>query len=128
MRNYQPKKNNNYKLDKNLFSRMLYLVKDYHRMKARIEELSGELSHTEGSSSSGQHSDSTLHKAIRIERMSEDCRAVDWALAQIPEEFRKIIFNKILFDRAYPLCADPSTYSRWKCRFLYYLAEKLGYI
>ena len=128
MRNYQPKKNNNYKLDKNLFSRMVYLVKDYNRMKTRINELSSDLSRAEGMGATGQHSDPTLCKAMKIERMSGECNAVDWALTQIPEEFRTIIFNKILFDRAYPLHADLSTFSRWKCRFLYCLAEKLDYI
>ena len=33
MRNYQPQKNNPYKLPHNLYMRMLYLIRDYDRMK-----------------------------------------------------------------------------------------------
>ena len=99
MRNYQPKKNNQYQLAPFLFRRMIYLVKDYTRMKE-----------------------------LASDAAEKECRAVEEALLQLPEEYRTIIFNKVCHDKAYPIYTDPSTYSRWKCRFLYFIAEKLNYI
>ena len=107
---------------------MIYLVKDYGRMKVLINDLADGLPNSRAVVSVNQHADPTLIKVIKIERLSEECRAVEWALEQIPAEYQKVIFNKICRDAAYPLCADPSTYSRWKCRFIYHIAEKLMYI
>ena len=87
--------------------RVNYLVKDYKRMKKLANEFNNNLPKTN--------------------KITEECEAVEWALEQIPEEYKDIIFNKVCYDKAYPLYADPSTYSRWKCRFLYYIAEKLKY-
>ena len=128
MRNYQPKKNNPYHLDHNLFIRMIYIVRDYKRMKDVIEELSGDLPVGGENIPGSEHGDPTLSKVIRIERMYEECRAIENALEKIPEEYRKVVFDKICFDKAYPLYADPSTYSRHKCRFLYHIAKNLMYI
>ena len=128
MRNYQPKKNNEYKLDKVLFRRMIFLVKDYERMQTTINDIA-DVSSVQGSiAHSNLHSDITLYKVIKIERMREECRAVKWALEQIPIEYQQVIFNKVCHDSAYPLYADASTFSRWKCRFLYNIAKKLMYI
>jgi len=127
MRNYQPKKNNEYKLDHVLFVRMISLVKDYGRMKAQINDILNGSSASGVPMPDGQYADPTLHKVIKIQRISEECKAVEWALEQIPAEYRTVIFNKICYDRAYPIFADPATYSRWKCRFLYFTAKKLMY-
>ncbi|MBQ8525964.1 MAG: hypothetical protein IJ460_04530 [Clostridia bacterium] len=97
-------------------------------MKDVIEELSGDLPVGGENIPGSEHGDPTLSKVIRIERMYEECRAIENALEKIPEEYRKFVFDKICFDKAYPLYADPSTYSRHKCRFLYHIAKNLMYI
>lgn len=128
MRNYQPKKDNGYKLDKVLFKRMTFLVKDYGRMKIVISDTVNCSPVPQIPSPENQYSNPTLNKVIQMERISEECKAVEWALEQLPEEYQTIIFNKVCHDSAYPLHADYSTFSRWKCRFLYLIAEKLKYI
>lgn len=113
MRYYQPTKNNRYRLDSVLFRRMIYLVKDYERMKNLIEL---------------QNCDRFSDRHLAGNRIYQECKAIEWALEQIPEEYRKAVLEKVRNDSAYPLHADPSTYSRWKCRFLFYLAKKLMYV
>ena len=39
MRNYQAKNNNPYRLPHNLYMRMLYLIKDYERLKEERKEI-----------------------------------------------------------------------------------------
>ena len=39
MRNYQRQKNNPYKLPHNLYMRMLYLVRDYERIRSEREDI-----------------------------------------------------------------------------------------
>ena len=117
MRNYQPKKNNNYKLDDSLFIRMKYLVKDYPRMKLTAENITDrhllELS-----------SDNTM----KFKKISEECNAIDRALEDLPLEYQKPVFKNVCYDVPYPIDADRTTYGRWKCRFLWNIAKNLYYI
>lgn len=128
LRNYQLKKNNPYRLDQNLYMRMIYIVRDYHRMKELINDVAGGFPVSSSPASNGQYADPTLSRTIKIERISEECTAIEKALEQIPQEYRKAIFDNICFGNPYPLYADASTYSRWRGRFLYYIANKLLYI
>ena len=48
MRNYQPKKNNPYILPSNLYMRMLYLVRDYNRLKEEYANIIHEMPHNDG--------------------------------------------------------------------------------
>ena len=54
--------------------------------------------------------------------------AVDYGLSQIPEVYRKGVWDNIVKHKAYPSYADRSTYGRYKSKFVYCVAEKLGLI
>ncbi len=97
MRNYQRQKNNPHKLPHALYMRMLYLIRDYERLK-NVE-------------------------AAEAERT---CEMIETAFEEIPEEYRKGIKDNICFGAPYPYTANRNTYSYWRVRLLYALAEKTG--
>ncbi|MBP3380689.1 MAG: hypothetical protein J6K77_07510 [Ruminococcus sp.] len=112
MRNYQPQKNNPYKLPTSLYRRMIDLVRDYDRIR---EQKSSILS-----------GDPTGNDKLAM--LSRDCEAVEKALARIPPEYHRGIMNSILYHSKYPYTAGERTYGYWKSKLAYFIAEYLGYI
>lgn len=107
---------------------MLYLVRDYDRMKKEAIEITNSYPILSGKSLKSTPSDPTGEKAIRLVAINRDCDAVDQALLQIPEEYRKGIIGHMLYKTPYPIDAGEATYKRWRCRFIYYIAKNLSYI
>ena len=65
MRNYQQKKNNPYKLPHNLYMRMLYLVRDYERIRSEREDILNASPAPDGTPHSGT-GNPTEQKAIKL--------------------------------------------------------------
>jgi len=138
-RNYQTTKNNPYWLPHNVYMRVLYIVRDYPRMKAEQNDViytSPKLSENQyehdGSKnrgvSGGQHGDPTANKAVKIAMMSRETDAVDYAVQKLPEAYRAAIWENILHGKPYKIPADKDTFRRWRSRFCYYVAERLHYV
>lgn len=125
MRNYQRQKNNPYKTPHNLYMRMLYLVRDYERIKAeRADILCSSPAH-DGQPHTGL-SNPTENKAIKLAMLSQDCEAVEKALQDVPEEYRKGIMDNICYGAPYPYTAHRNTYSYWRTRLLNTVAKNLN--
>lgn len=127
MRNYQKQKNNPYKLPHNLYMRMLYLVRDYERIRSEREDILQSSPAPDGVPASGT-GNPTERKAIKLAELDRECEAVTRALSSVPREYRKGITDNICYGSSYPLDADPETYGRWRRRLLYYTAKNLGLI
>lgn len=100
MREYQGKRNNPYILPHNLYMRMVYMIRDYERMK----NIAGKL------------------KNCQIETEIE---AVETALEKIPEFYRLPIYQNVVDGERYPVGADERTFRRYKQKFIYYVAKEL---
>ncbi len=125
MRNYQRQKNNPYKLPHNLYMRMLYLVRDYDRLKAMRDDVHFSSPVNDGIPCSGI-GNPTEHKAIRLAFIGDECHAIESAFLEIPEEYRKGIKDNICYGTPYPYTAHRNTYSYWRVRLLHSLAKKTG--
>lgn len=126
-RDYQPQKNNRYRLPRELYRRTLATIQDYDRMKREIGDAILASSGMDGPRGSGI-GDPTARAAERIERMQSDVRAIEQALKKIPPEYRKGVFNSVRYYRAFPFDADRTTYARHKQKFVYFVAENLGWM
>ncbi len=124
MRNYQPQKNNPYKLPHNLYMRMLYLIRDYDRMRLEREDILHGSPANDGIPCAGI-GNPTENKAIRLMSMGSECEAVERAITKIPEEYRKGVWNNVCYKTPYPTDAGEATYKRWRCRFIYNVAKNL---
>jgi hypothetical protein len=63
---------------------------------------------------------------MKREKFINEAAVIDDALKDIPTEYRKGVWNNIQFCQAYPLDADRATYGRYKSKFIYKAAERLG--
>lgn len=105
MRDYQPT-TGGYALPKTLYKRLLAVVRDYDRQKARCRRLE-----------SGSR---------EKEEAARELEAVEKALNVVPEELRQAVFGKIK-DDVWPIDvpAGKNLPAYWKSRYLYRVAEEL---
>lgn len=127
MRDYQRTKNNPYRLPHELYMRVLYLVRDYARIKAAREDILYGTPERSGAPIRG-HGSPTENKALQLYALGNECDAVDNAFAVIPKEYRKGVWENIVHRAPYPSDADTETYGRWRRRFLYQIAKNLHQI
>lgn len=125
MRNYQLKKNNPYKLPHNLYMRMLYLVRDYERIRSEREDVIHNSPVHDGQPHS-ELSNPTEAKGIKLAMLDSECMAVEKALNSIPPEYRKGVLRNICYGEPYPYTAHRNTYSNWRIKFLHSIAKNLN--
>jgi len=128
-RDYQRKKGK-YTLPREVYRQTLWQVRDYHRLKDLYEAVAEE---SPGPSDGmprgkGGASDPTFQKAVKLEHIGRVIAAIDEALALVPPEYRKGVWNSVLYDTPYPFDAGRATYGRWKSFFVYTIADKLNFI
>ena len=124
VREYQKKKNNPYHLPHELYMQVLYLVRDYARVKAARDDILHGTPQRSGPPIAG-HSSPTENKALRLYALGNECDAVEKALASIPKEYRRGVWENVVRRVPYPADAGAETYGRWRRRFLYRTAQNL---
>ena len=70
----------------------------------------------------------TERSGIRRAELWMAISAVEDALGTIPEEYRKGVWRNIVYYRRYPDDADPSTYRRYKQKFIHQVAHNMFWI
>lgn len=124
MGEYNSKKPKEFHLENSLYLRVLYTVRDYPRIIENIDDILYGNKKTEGSGKSGIGKP-TETKAVKFAEQMNVKNAIDKALERIPTEYRKQVFENIVHKKAFPDYADRTTWSRWRMRFLYFVAENL---
>lgn len=125
MRDYQRQKNNKYILPRAQYHRTLWLIRDYYRLKDEVEYIAEAGPEPgDGMPKGNQTSDPTAQKAIRISKHMDIIALIDSEKARIPEEYRRGVWENIMYGTAFPLDADRSTYGRIKSRFIYNVAKR----
>lgn len=97
---YQRKKWNDERLPDALYRRIIWLIRDYERM--RRDELSG-----------------------RTRPHREPLEAVEQAELTIPAEYRQHVMDFITHGKPFPDCANRKTWTKWKARLVRATAENL---
>lgn len=126
LKEYQRKRNNPYRLPHNLYMRVLYLIRDYDRLKSERQEILYASPVNDGMPRGNATSSTTESKAIRLARLDEDCKAVEQALIQVPTEYRRGVLNNICYGSQFPFDASYSTYKRWRQRLIFWTAENMN--
>ena len=126
---YQRRKDK-YILPTAVYHQTLWQIRDYHRLR---EEYAAVAEERPGPSDGmprgkGGTSDPTFQKAVKLEQIGRVLSAIDTAKAMIPDEYREGVWRSVMYREPYPIDADRTTYSRWKSKFVYTVAEKLNFI
>lgn len=130
MRNYQRQKNNPYLLPHNVYMQVLYLIRDYERLKEEYNELLYDPAYKfdDRRRVIGGISRPVENKALTLANISVKTRAIENAIASIPEHYRRGVWQNIMNGQHYPEGADVRTWQTYKQRFIYYTAKNMHYI
>lgn len=133
MQDYQLKKSR-YWMEPTRYRRALAIVRDYDRLKATEQAiLYGSPSRSDVTGApKGVPSDPTAQRALRLERIDDELRAIEVALARIPRDMRAPVLENITNGRQCPAWFLAGKYNcsarvigKWKQRLLWEVAERM---
>ena len=128
MRNYQPQKTSPYILPHNLYMQVLYLIRDYDRLKKEYHDIIDETPFNDGQPRSGGITDTTAKKAVKIASISDKLASIEQSLILIPMEYRSHVFNNIVYGVIFPDYANRNTWSIYRCRFIHHVAKNMKWL
>lgn len=128
MRDYVPQKGK-YILPTPVYHVVLWQIRDYYRLKETADSILEESAPPSDGMPHGTPSpDGVLNKAARRLELLKIVEMIDDEMQEIPQEYRRGVWNNILYRTSFPHDADRSTYGRYKSRMIYRLAIKQGLI
>ena len=128
-RDYQPQKNNPYLLPQPLYRMTLAFIRDHERKLSEYRDLADDSPPPpDGQPRGSATSNPTERAGIRRAELWIAISGVEDALATIPKEYQKGVWENIVLYKRYPDDANPKTYRRYKARFIYKVAENMLWI
>lgn len=128
-RDYQRKRNNKYILPYAAYHQTVWQIRDYYRLKEEAQAILDESPPPPDGQPKAQNlGDETAQKAARREAYLLKARQIEEALLVVPKEYRRGVWSNVTRFDPYPMDADRSTYGRWKSRFVYEVAVRMGII
>ena len=131
MRDYQRQKNNKYQLPNAVYHKTLWTIRDYYRVKDTLNavaDTSTGISYERDKVQTSGGADTVFNAAIKYGEAKHIIECVDIAKEKMPDEYRQGVWNNILYNIAFPKDADRTTYGRVKSKFIFDVAEIIGYI
>ena len=122
---YQPKSLR--VLPHDVYMQVIYEVRGYARMKAEYDNLiDASPAPPDGMPRGTKISDPTADKAARLAELGYHIRAVEAGLSEIPEEYRKSVYNNIVYRIPYDTrYTSYRTYGYHKHRMIMRIAREL---
>lgn len=131
MRDYQRQKNNKYQLPNAVYHKTLWTIRDYYRVKESLNSIADTsigIAYDKDKVQTSVNNDTVLNAALRYGEAKHMVDCVEKAKEKMPVEYQSGVWNNILFYSAFPADADRSTYGRVKSKFIYDVAEEMGFI
>lgn len=129
-KDYHPKRNNSkYLLPAPVYFKVVWEIRDYYRMKDMAQAILEEsASPADGMPHGSPSADGVFNKASRRVYITMILDIIDDELVSIPKEYRRGVWNNIMYKTSFPKDANRGTYSRYKSRMIYNIAQKQGLI
>ena len=130
-RDYQRQRNNKYLLPNTVYHKTIWTIRDYYRVKESLNssaDTSAGIAYDKDKVQTSGNADTVFNAAIKYSEAKHQVEAIDQARAKMPKEYEQGVWNNVLFCSRFPIDADRSTYGRVKSKFIYDVAESLGFI
>ena len=116
-----------YRLEKAQYMYTRWYIRRYPQlMQQREEILEGSAAPADGQPRGTGISNPTLSKTEQLEDVNVKLFPITAGLESIPEEYRRGVFEHIVYRRMYPDFAAISTWKRWEQRYIYFVSLYLG--
>lgn len=141
---YQVRRNNPYRLEKNLYKQVTYLVKRYHNLISRCNNIiHSSPPPPDGMPKGNMTGDSTANKAARIEELQREITAIDDTIMEMRGKYSDTCtgepfdayesfddYGVFCYYRSRPDKDEAPSYRTWlryRSEFAYKVAKKLNY-
>lgn len=109
--------------------RALWLIRDYPNIKRRLDALDGYGSGSQDGQPKAHAPKSPVESlAVRREALIDQLRPVDLAFEEIPEEYRRGLWEALTRRRRLPDYAADITWKRQRQKLIWYVAYYAGFI
>mgnify|MGYP000848633317 FL=1 len=126
MRDYQRTKNNKYVLPQTVYLQAIYKIRDYDRMVLELERaLESSPEPSDGMPKGTGTSNPTERAVIKRSKYLNDVAVIDKCFNTVPNEYKKGVWNNIVFRERFPNDAARSTYGNYKALFVFEVAKEL---
>jgi DNA-directed RNA polymerase specialized sigma24 family protein len=116
-----------YVLPHDLYMSIIFMIRDYDRMKEEAQDMLDETSTPDGMPRGNSISDTVANKAAKRETLLAKIKAIEDSLNEVPPEYRKGIIDNIVEHKRYPDIADRWTFTQQKGRMICGIAERLNW-
>lgn len=117
-----------YSLPGTVYMKTVYQIRDYHRLKEKIQDaIDAGPRKDDVHVTSTRTGSVTESKALKIYDDSSIVKAIELAREEVPAEYRLGVWNSVMYNEPFPRDAARSTYGMHKSRFVYTVAEYLGW-
>ena len=129
MRDYQPRQKNKYRLPIPVYHQTVWLIRDYDRICSELNDiLLASPDPPDGQPHGTNLSDEAFAKAKRRDQLVDKKNAIDNALARVPDDYRKGVWDNVQLRKSFPKDADRTTYARHKSAFILDVAISMNFI
>lgn len=126
MRDYIPKSCG---LPNNLANQVMWLIRDYERMKVEYDNAVGDSpGPPDGQPRGSNTSDPTSREGVKRAELFRKLQAIEQAKLGIPYNYMQGVWDNILYKTPYPETKERTTWWRYKARFMYKVAENLFWV
>lgn len=127
MADYQRIKQTKYILGRTVYNKTIWRIRDYNRLKDVANSMIDQSPAPRQPKTSQTYkiSDPVLDAVAKREKYLKEINVIDKCLELIPEEYRKGVWNNIMYKEPYPQYADRNTYGRYKSKFIFDVAHNL---
>ena len=127
MKEYQLKKCDEH-IPHSIYMQVIWTIRSYKVIQLRASSIILEQTAPDGQPRGNGTSNPTEAKAIKREVPLKILKALDDAIAIVPEEYRKGVLRNIINREPFPEYAHPKTYARWKQKYICKVAEEMGLV
>lgn len=135
MENYQQKRMKAFVLPEPVYRQALWAVKDLRRMREKLKMLEESIDQLQSPvvrETKGYLSymarDRTGNIATNVTTLANRIAAIEDALQNVPEDYRKGIVGKLVYNQPFGDEAHPNTWKKWQQVYIYYVAKNLNLI
>lgn len=120
---------NKYQLPHPVRMRVIWLVRDYERLKREYDNAIWDSPEpSDGQPRGNNCGDPTEREGLKRAELSKDLEAIEQAFNAIPEEYQQGVWDNVVYRARYPMDAGIATYKRHRGKFLYRVAKNLFWV
>jgi len=117
-----------YKLEHDLYIKTSRFIRTYKSLQEQYEERLFKSVHPDRQPRGNKTGDPTGQTATDLVDIALKLRAIERGIKKVPMGYQEGLWSNFMTHKPYPCYAGISTWRRWRYRFVYWVAEEMGWV